>query len=319
MIDPVFLQPLVFFLMIALASLIILGKSADLIVFGISEYAKKIGASDHIIGILVISLGTAIPELVASLIGAVNNEGAVVFGLVMGSSLFKVPLLGFVLLLVKKMGVGHESVEHAPWLTFFITMLPFLLVIDGELSRVDGAALLFAFALYIAKLWQKEQEKGTLAKEVRINLIWEDSLIFVLSLIATLLSARWLVFSSEKIASILHISPFLIGLFVIGIGSSAPELFVQVRSALKKRDNIAMGNVIGNFPANSGFVLGLVALIQPITLNPSILTTTTIFLGLGLGSILFLLEKKKMTWVQGIFFIGIYAAFIAVELLLGKS
>ena len=93
------LNPLIFYSIIALASLIIVAKSADMIVYSISNYAKKLGVSDYLIGFLVISIGTAIPELTASLTGVLINQGPIVFGTVLGANLFELPLLGLILFL----------------------------------------------------------------------------------------------------------------------------------------------------------------------------------------------------------------------------
>ena len=91
--------PLIFHSIIALASLIILAKSADMVVYGISNYAKKLGISDYLIGFLVVSIGTAIPELTASITGTLIGQGAIVYGTVLGSNLFGLPLLGLILLI----------------------------------------------------------------------------------------------------------------------------------------------------------------------------------------------------------------------------
>src|SRR3989339_2122627 len=90
------LHPLLFHSIIAIASLTIITKSSDMVVYSISNYAKKLGISDYLIGFLVVSIGTALPELVASVTGTLSNQGLIVFGTVFGSSLFKIPLLGLV-------------------------------------------------------------------------------------------------------------------------------------------------------------------------------------------------------------------------------
>ena len=95
-------NPLLFYSVIGLTSLLVLAKSADYVVFSISDYAKKLGISDYLIGFLVVSIGTALPELVAGITGVVLNQGNLVFGTILGSNLFKIPLIGLLLLYRKK-------------------------------------------------------------------------------------------------------------------------------------------------------------------------------------------------------------------------
>jgi len=307
------IHPLLFHSIIVLASLIIVSKSSDLVVYGISNYSKKLGVSDYLIGFLVVSIGTAMPELVASITGAMINKGEIVFGTVLGSNLFKIPLLGLVLLLAKNIKTRQTVGGNAPIITLFVTMLPLLLVIDGVLSKIDGAILIIAFIAYIARLWQGEGKLGKMKKNIELKNIWKDAIIFSLSLAALLLSARWLVFSSMRISEMLDISPYVVGLIVIGVGASTPELTVQLRSLFKHHENLAFGNVFGSLVANSAFVFGIAALIKPVYINPSSLITTSIFMFLGTLAALVLMEKENVNWKHGLILIGIYVLFLVFE------
>lgn len=306
---------LIFHSIIALASLIILAKSADMIVYGISNYAKKLGVSDYLIGFLVVSIGTAIPELTASITGVLLNQSAIVFGTVLGANLFEMPLLGLILLIVKNIKTKQNIGMSAPVVTLFIIALPIILSIDGVLSRIEGAILLIAFFIYIARLWHGEGQLGKMKKKIELEKIWKDGLIFALALVALLLSARYLVFSSIKISEILNISPYIVGLIIIGIGASAPELTVQLRSIFKHHEDIAFGNVLGSLVANSAFVLGIVALIKPVSIQPSIIFITSIFLIAGLIYILIIMGKEEVNWKQGLILISFYILFLLAELI----
>ncbi len=309
-------NPLLFNGIVIILSLAIVSKSADLLVNSISNYARKIGISDYLIGFLVVSIGTATPELIAAITGAIINQGAIVFGTILGSNLFKIPLLGLVLLIAVRIRTQQNTGGNAPIVTFFLVILPLFLVVDGNLSRPEGIVLIIAFFLYITKLWQSEGELGKIKKDISIRKIWKDAIIFILSLAALLLSARWLVLSSVEISKILGISPFFIGLIVIGIGASTPELTVQVKSIIRHHKNIAFGNVLGSLVANSAFVLGIVAIIKPITINPSIIITTSIFMSIGLLYILLIMGKRYVNWKQGLFLIMLYVLFLLTESIL---
>lgn len=307
------MPPLVFHSIIVLASLIIVAKSADKVVYSISNYAQKLGVSDYLIGFLVVSIGTAIPELIASITGVLVDQGMIVFGTVFGSNLFKIPLLGLVLLIAKKIKIKQNTIMNAPIVTLFVTALPLLLILDGVLSRVEGILLLISFFIYIARLWHSEGELGKMKKRIELKKIWKDALIFILSLVALLLSSRFLVFSSIEISEMLNISPYIIGLIIIGIGASTPELTVQIRSVLHHHQDIAFGNVLGSLVANSAFVLGIVAIIKPIPIQPHTIIVTSIFMFVGILYILVLMEKPKVTWKHGLALISFYLLFLLTE------
>ncbi|MBU0627850.1 MAG: hypothetical protein KKC75_01565 [Nanoarchaeota archaeon] len=311
------LHPLLFHSIIILASLIIVAKSADMVVYSISEYAKKLGISDYLIGFLVVSIGTAIPELIAAITGAAINQGPIVFGTVLGSNLSKLPLLGLVLIIARNLKGKNDIGETAPILTFVITMLPLLLIIDGILSRADGIILIIAFIIYIARLWKGEGKLGKMKKDVKLKHILKDGITFLLALGALLLSARWMVFSSLHISDLLNIPPYMIGLIVIGVGASTPEIMVQIRSIINGHHNIAFGNVLGSFVANSAFVLGIVAIIKPVKIISSTLITTAIFLTIGVIYTLVIMEKPKVSWKHGLILILMYILFLLVEWVVG--
>jgi len=307
------IPPLLFHSIIVLISIGIVAKAGDLIVYGISDYARKLGISDYLIGLFVVSIGTALTELMASITGALAAQGAIVFGTVLGSSLFKFPILGLILLISRKIKTKENTTGSTPIITLFIIILPLILIGDGRLSRIEGAILLIAFVIYIAKLWKGEGELGKMKEDIKFKSIWKDMVIFGVALAALLLSARYLVLSSITISGILNVSPYFVGLIVIGIGASAPELTVQLRSILKKRHNIAFGNVIGSLVANSALVLGIAAMIKPIYIQPVTVFITSIFIMTGAIYTLIITGQKEVNWKHGLILISFYALFLLAE------
>ena len=316
-LNPLTWSPIFFHFLIIIASLGVLSKASGFIVWSISDYAKKIGVSKYLIGFFVISIATAIPEFVAALSAAEISQGGIVFGTIMGSNLFKIPLMGIIFIIAKKINITQGVGGNAPIITLLVAMLPILLAIDGTLSKIDGIILVIAFFIYIGKLWHAEKQFGKIKGSVGFTRIAKDIIIFGLSIAASLLAARWLVLSSVAIGEGLEISPYLVGLLVIGIGSSAPELSVQFTSIKKHHHDIAFGNVIGSIIANAALVLGIVAIIYPIEIQFSTLINTAIFLTIGLGGLLYLVNKEHLTWKSGVFLIAIYLLFIIGELVFG--
>ncbi len=128
-----------------------------------------------------------------------------------------------------------------------------------------------------------------------------------------LLSARWLVSSSIEISNMLKIPPYIIGLIVIGVGASTPELMVQLRSVLKKHENIAYGNVLGSLVANSTFVLGIVALISPVVIAEKVIFITYMFMAVGTLYVLYAIGRKEVGFNEGLIMIILYLVYLAAE------
>jgi cation:H+ antiporter len=305
--------PVLFHAIIITISLVILTKSADMLIYGISSYAKKLGISDYLIGFLVVAVGTALPELVASVNGAIMNQGEIVFGTIIGSNLFKIPLLALVIFVAGKIKIDYKNIGISPVMTVLLTIIPILLVTDNNLSRIDGLILIGAYIFYVISLWRKEGEFGKIKQSVQLRDILKESFIFLGALVALLLSARYLVYSSTEISSILGIHPFIIGLIIIGIGASTPELMVQIRSIQKQHRGIAIGNVLGSIITNSTFVLGIVAVIKPVAIEFNSILFTSIMMGLGTIYVLYSIRKGVLTLKHGVIITVGYIASLVIE------
>lgn len=308
-------HPLIFFGVVALLSLIILLKSSELVLFGISDYARRFGISEYVIGILVISAGTALSELMAAITGTLRGEGGIAFGTVLGSSLFKLPGLGIVLLAAGTVILNLKGTrDKTAFLPLAMILLPALLIANGYLSRIDGSILLLSYLAYTSIIWSKGGKFGKL-RPAPLRLVWRDMVIFPVALAAVLMSARWLVFSSIQISYLLSIPAYITGLLVIGIGSSMPELSVQFRAVREKKPGLAFGNVLGSFVANSTLVLGIAALIRPMRMPFFEVLSAFIFLLAGAIGFIILLMGKRLGRLHGLAFILFYALFLLVQFL----
>lgn len=307
-------HPVIFYSIISILSLIIVLKSSDLAIYGISNYAKKLGISHYLIGFLVVAVGTSLPELVASITGAFANQTSMIFGTVVGSNISDLTLvLGIMAIAGKKIKIEHPIVGKTFFQTLALVALPVILVSDGSLTRPDGIILLAGFGAYIASLWLKEGKLGKMKKDVKLKTLWRDGFIFAGCIVALLLGARWLIYSSSQIAAIAGIPPYVVGLTLIALGTSLPEVMVEVKSILKGISSLAFGDLIGSIVANSTLVLGVVALINPIQIEfNSILFATMIMIGAVLLGLYFM-ARKEITWKHGILLVGIYAAFFAMQ------
>tara|TARA_Y100000310_G_scaffold83483_1_gene80161 strand:- start:6766 stop:7653 length:888 start_codon:yes stop_codon:yes gene_type:complete len=292
-------------------------KSASYAINAIIDYAKKTGISEYLIGFLVVSIGTTLPDLSAGIFASLSGQGALILGDVIGSNILDVTVvLGIAAVIAKKVKVHGKIVDRTMFTTLFMVLLPLLLGLDGIISRLDGMILLTAFLVYLSRLLKREGELGKVKKDVKWKNIWKDMFVFVGSLIALLLSARWLVISTLRLSYIFNIPVFVMGLVFVAFGNTTPELMVQIKAVMSGHTSMGFGNILGAVVANSTLVVGISSIINPIIFDkkafmiPALFAVTAVYIG-----ILFI-KKKEVTWQEGIALFLIYATFLASEIFL---
>ncbi len=308
-------DPLFFNGIILLSSLYILYKSADLIVDGISGYAKKLGLSDAIIGLVVIAMAASAPEIISSLTGFLAGKEGVGFGAILGANMVHVGFaLGLVAILGKKLEIEPSVFSKQKLFMWSVLMLPFLLALDGVLSRPDGAVLIVAFCLYLGRLWQIEGTLGKLKKEVKLRTLWRDVFIFLGAFVALMLAGRWLVFSSVNLAAYFGMPSYFIALTIIGIGTTIPDIAIELRSVFKEHSGMGIGDLLGSLIIELLLFFGILALVKPIPVNLGLVLNALFFLAAGVTIVMVLMRGKEVTWKHGLMFIGLYALFLVVEI-----
>ncbi len=307
----------VFPLITAVLSILVIMKSASYAINAIIDYAKKTGISEYLIGFLVVSIGTTLPDLSAGIFASLSGQGALILGDVIGSNILDVTVvLGIAAVIAKKVKVHGKIVDRTMFTTLFMVLLPLLLGLDGIISRLDGMILLTAFLVYLSRLLKREGELGKVKKDVKWKNIWKDMFVFVGSLIALLLSARWLVISTLRLSYIFNIPVFVMGLVFVAFGNTTPELMVQIKAVMSGHTSMGFGNILGAVVANSTLVVGISSIINPIIFDkkafmiPALFAVTAVYIG-----ILFI-KKKEVTWQEGIALFLIYATFLASEIFL---
>ena len=311
-----FLQnQLLFHSLIIASSFIVLVKSADLLVFGINGYAKRLGLSDYLIGLLIISLTASVPELVSALTGLLAGDEGIIFGTILGSNITGITLvLGIFAILGKKIKLENKILKGMEVIVFFLILLPFFLGVDGTLTRVDGIILILVYFAYTIFLWVREAKTGHMKKNVKVKFIWKDGLIFLLALASLILSSRWMVHSSIAVSNILNINTYIMAIVVIGIAASLPDLFVGIKAIREGEVGIGIGNALGSMIVKALLFFGILAVIRPLHVDLALITIamgTTIAM---LAFIMHLTEKGSMNWKHGIFLIVAYFAYLLAEI-----
>lgn len=299
-----------------LLSLLVIFRAADLIVLGISNYAKRLGLSDCITGLVVVAMAASMPEVISSLTGLIAGKEDVLFGTMFGTNMVHVALLtGTIAVIGKKLDVESTILSKALVPLWFVLLVPFgLMLWDGHLGRVDGAILVSLFMIYLVWIWRQESRTGLMKSSVRVSRLWRDSFIFLGSLIALLIAGNTLVFSSVQFAALIGIPGYFIALTVLGVGGALPDFAVGLRSVKQGHQDIGMGDVLGSIVIEFLLFFGLVGLIHPIDVPVGEIFTTVCFLIVSITYLLHVVRSKVMTWRHGIVMLMLYASFLTVEI-----
>ena len=251
---------------------------ADRFVHGAAATARNLGISPMIIGLTIVGIGTSAPEILVSAIAAWQGNPALGVGNALGSNITNIALVLGATALITPLLVKSETLRREYPVMFSIMLLALVLLIDGEMSRLDGWILMLGLGLMI--LWmvlqglRRDHDPMEAEYEQEIPRISTPRALLWLAvgMILLLGSSRALVWGAVNIAHALGISDLIIGLTVVAVGTSLPELAASVISALRKEPDIAIGNVIGSNMFNLLAVLGLPGVIMPHALEPEVLS-----------------------------------------------
>ncbi|WP_286237302.1 calcium/sodium antiporter [Neptuniibacter halophilus] len=280
------------------AGLILLVWSADRFVIGAAATAKNFGMSPMLIGLTIVSFGTSAPEILVSIMAATSGAGDLAIGNALGSNIANIALVLGITALIAPLPVKSGVLKKELPLLLGVTLLAGLLLFNLELSRVDGVILLCALivCLYLFNRFQKNAPQDELAEEEEElpNLATRKAIFWLLAgLVILAISSRMLVWGATEIALAMGVSKLVIGLTIVAIGTSLPELAASVASAMKNHHDIAIGNVVGSNIFNLVAVMALPGLISPIGMEAIVLQRDyMVMLGLTLALLGFALWRK---------------------------
>ena len=265
---------------------------ADRFVIGASATANNFGVSPLIIGLTIVGFGTSAPEMIVSAVAALSGTPNLAIGNALGSNIANIALVLGITALVSPLMVHSKILQREYPLMFIIMLLVLLLLWDGELSRIDGIILLlgmFALIYFITHLGIKEkqlqlalekQNQSTLdpleeefEAEIPKDMTTALALMWLMvGLFSLLISSKMLVWGAVNVAHAFGVSDLVIGLTIVAIGTSLPELAASIASALKDEHEIAIGNIIGSNMFNLLGVLGIPGVIGAVTLDTHVVS-----------------------------------------------
>lgn len=251
-----------------LVSIIVLLWSGGALAASLTTLSKRLHISAFLISFLLMAAATSMPELFVGIMSGVEGEGSLAFGTAIGSNIADIALVLGVLLIINGAITikGTINKRESVWVAI-LAMLPILLVLDKTLSRIDGVILILGFALYA---WQLLKNSHFFQKvnNVKANPgFWQDFLKFIVSVIILIFASRYTVIYAEEIAHDLNIPIMLIGIFLVAIGTSLPELVFAIRSTQSENPRLSLGDIVGSIVFNATIILGVSAFINPIYLS----------------------------------------------------
>jgi len=281
-----------------ISGLILLVWSADRFVIGAAATAKNFGMSPMLIGLTIVSFGTSAPEILVSFMASTSGAGDLAIGNALGSNIANIALVLGITALIAPLPVKSGVLKKELPLLLGVTILAGVLLFDLHLGQLDGIILLVALAvcLYLFSRFQKNASKDSLVEEEEeLPSLENRKAIFwlILGLVILALSSKLLVWGASEIAYSLGVSKLVVGLTIVAIGTSLPELAASVASALKNHHDIAIGNVVGSNIFNLVAVMAIPGLIAPIGMDEIVLQRDYVaMLGLTFLLLAFALWQK---------------------------
>ncbi|OGM11842.1 hypothetical protein A2V80_03730 [Candidatus Woesebacteria bacterium RBG_16_39_8b] len=307
----------------------VLIKSADTVVYALRGINSRMGTGVFALSAIILAVGTSLPELFVGVTSALEGSSELTFGVVIGSNIANIALIGGVTaLIVGKVNIHGDYLKKDFLIAIVAGMLPVIFILDGSLGRVDGLILLSLYAAYLARFFKtkfaeisqehkKESYFFRFLREIQFieRGIKHDAVKLFFGVAVLLFSADVIVKSSIAIANGFGISVFVIGLIVIAIGTSLPELAFSLRSLEDHEPSMFFGNILGSTVINSTLILGLTSFIYPIRIGSldKYLEAVITFLVASIVLWSFVRTKHRLDRWEAAVLIIIYLIFVTLE------
>jgi len=318
--------------LLVIPGVFLLMKGADFFVESAASIAKKLNISPMVIGLIVVAFGTSLPELVANIISAVNNNTEIAFGNIVGSNIANILLILGLSAIILPLVVKHNTVWKEIPMSFLAAILLFIFALQrqidtgktyeifsksgseiaGSITFTHGIFLLFIFIIFLYYTFGIAKNNDTTPSEINEMSITKSTTYFILGLFAVVMGGKFMVDGVLAVARSFGISESLLGLTVVAVGTSLPELVTNIVAAKRGCTDIAVGNVIGSNIFNIFFILGLTALIRPVPVTYFAIVDISFLLFVTFLTFLFLfvLDKYKVGKIEGVIMLLLYCTYL---------
>lgn len=290
---------------------VMLVKGADWFVEGAAGIADKFGIPQLVIGLTIVALGTSAPEAAVSITAAMKGNAAITIGNVVGSNIMNILVILGVTSVITAIAVARSTVRYEIPYMLFITVLLLVFGYTGEnITFVEGVLLWVAFIVYLVYLfWMAKNNKEEVEEEGKKKPIWLLLTLCVIGLVLVIKGSDVAVDAATKIAKAAGLSERFIGLTIVALGTSLPELFTSASAAMKGKADIAIGNIVGSNVFNILFVTGTTALITPVVFEKGFVIDALISLAAGVLLWICVFKDHKLKRSGGVIMLLGYAAY----------
>ena len=304
--------------------LIIIYFGANWTVNGSSNIALIMGIRPIIVGLTIVSIGTSLPELVVSLVAAINKSKDIALGNIIGSNIANIGLVLGLSAIIRPLKINRSTIKNEIPIMIGFSLLFYFLAFDNQISATDGFILFSGIFLFIGYCiynarYNKERSEDVIHELVdyikKKHSMKFELLLIVSGIIGVIVGARIMVDSAVFLARHFGMSDLSIGMTIVAIGTSLPELATSMVAAYQKKDEISVGNVIGSNIFNICMVIGIISIISPFTVGRLILNREfLIMLAFSVLLYPFALHRMTLTRTKGVIFLAGYAGFIWISL-----
>ncbi|SJZ45878.1 cation:H+ antiporter [Oceanospirillum multiglobuliferum] len=288
--------------------------SADRFIGGAAATAKNMGMSPLLIGMTIVSIGTSAPEILVSTISAMSGNPGIAIGNALGSNIANIGLVLGITALIAPLPINMKLMKKEIPLLLGVTVLAGVLMFDGELTFLDSSILLACLVGTLFLLFKGDE--GAAQSDDEIPDLSQKQALFwlIVGLVLLIASSRILVWGAVNIAQYFGVSDLVIGLTIVAIGTSLPELAASVASALKNHHEIALGNVVGSNIFNLLAVLPVPGFFAATVLDAGVMERDYLVMAgitfLVAALIVIMRKKAKLNRLEGGIFVAVYAAYM---------
>lgn len=314
-----------FYIFIFIVSCVILYFSGEWVVEALMRMARFLGWREFVVAFFVMAFAASLPNLFVGVTAACREFPELSFGDIAGNNLVALTIaVALAVFFAKGREIPAESrtIQTTAIFTIVAAVLPLLLILDGSLSRIDGILLISLFIFYIFWLFSKQERFSKIYDGQKVSIVKEFKTFMqdlgkvILGIILLLLAAQGIVMAAQFFAQSFAVSIILIGVLIIGLGSALPEVYFAIASARKGETWMILGDLMGAVIVPPTLILGIIALLHPIKIpDSSPLVIARFFLIISaLFFFFFVRTDRKITKKEALFLLGIYIAFLLVEI-----
>lgn len=288
---------------------VMLVKGADWFVSGASSIAAKFKIPQLVIGLTIVAMGTSAPEAAVSITAALRGSADITIGNIVGSNILNVLVILGLSSIIVPIAIAKSTVKIEIPFLIGTTVVLLLLGLDGIISLVDGLILIALFVIYLLYLLRMAKNNPEETEESKPLKLWQALLATAVGLALIVLGSDFAVNAASEIARMLGLSERFIGLTIVALGTSLPELFTSVTAARKGNADIAVGNIVGSNIFNILFVVGLSSMVTPVPFASNFVVDMLIAVAAVAALLAFTFKNRKLVRWHGIALILGYVAY----------